>query len=474
MKCEEFELVTIGSRVPQGGSILTEEQGLERKLGLAEALGLSLSIVGPSMAMAFNVSLVVRAAGTAAPLAFIIGTLAMGMVAISFVKFSRRIAHAGSAYAYIGKAFGWRWGMVAGWTLLLSYLTYAAGATALIGNFVDAAFRNYSTQVHGVWFVSGAAGLLLAGVCAYRDVRLASRLMLLLEALSVLAIIFLCLAILAEVAGSVGLSIEPFKPATNKHWSGIGYGMVYCVLSFAGFEGVATLGEEARNPHRNIPVAILGTCVVSGAFYVFVSYSQVVGIGIDSTRKLADASAPLNDLAIKYVSRTFATAIDLATALSAFSCVLGSLSAAARLLFALSRAGMREKMGNASSVPDALARAVIFTVLPCLASFVVYAPFIGPANYCSYLLTIGTLALILVYICMTAAELSYSFRTRTRFCMACGGLGQACCYGPFTTPSIHPRRAGRKANRSKFGLMGLTLNIPLPDIAVYLVVVTHG
>jgi len=230
------------------------------------------------------------------------------------VKFNRRIAHAGSAYAYVGKAFGWRWGVLAGWTLLLTYLTYAAGTTALIGNFVDAAVHNYSTQANGVWFVARDVGLLLAGVCAYRDVKLAGRLMLVLEGVSVLAIIVLSLAILARVAGTTGLLLEPFKPATDKHWSGIGYGMVFCVLSFAVFEGAATLGEETRNPHRNIAIAILGTCVLAGAFYVFVSYAQVVGFGGDSTRNLALSRAPLNDLAIRYVSRNFATAIDLAAA----------------------------------------------------------------------------------------------------------------------------------------------------------------
>ena len=101
-----------GTAAPEVSEV---EPALKRKLGLAEAMALSLSIVGPSMAMAFNVPLAVRAAGQAAPLAFAIGTLALGVVALAFVRFSRRVAHAGSAYAYIGQTFGWRWGFVAGW-----------------------------------------------------------------------------------------------------------------------------------------------------------------------------------------------------------------------------------------------------------------------------------------------------------------------------------------------------------------------
>jgi len=85
------------------GRPLVKEFALERKLGLAETVGLSLSVVGPTVAMAFNASLVARAAGRAAPLAFVIGTVALGVVALSFVSFSKRVAHAGSAYVYIGQ-----------------------------------------------------------------------------------------------------------------------------------------------------------------------------------------------------------------------------------------------------------------------------------------------------------------------------------------------------------------------------------
>ena len=135
---------------------------------------MSLFIIGASVAMAFNVSLAVRFAGRAAPLAFGIATIALGIVALAFVRFSRGVAHAGSADAYIGRAFGWQWGFVAGWTLLLTHITYAAAATALIGTFLQAAVQPYGFRASGLWFTSGIGGLLLAGLCAYRDVKLAS------------------------------------------------------------------------------------------------------------------------------------------------------------------------------------------------------------------------------------------------------------------------------------------------------------
>jgi amino acid transporter len=198
---------------------------------------------------------------------------------------------------------------------------------------------------------------------------------------------------------------------------------VYCVLSFAGFEAAATLGEETKNPHRNIPMAIVGTCALAGVFYVFVTYAQVVGFGLDSTRELASASAPLNDLANRYLSRNFATPIDLAAAVSAFSCVLGSLSAAGRLLFALGRSGLASRIAAIRPRHSTPSIAVIVVGLLCLGGFALAAPFAGPGNYCGDLLTIGTLALVLVYMAVNAADLAESLEARRLLGSLCGMAG---------------------------------------------------
>jgi amino acid transporter len=149
--------------------------------------------------MAFNVSLTAQVAGRAAPLAFAIGTVAMIIVGLSFVGFTRRIAHAGSAYAYDGHTFGRRCGFIAGWTLLLTYLAYAAGVSALVGNFLQAAVQNCGLDLASLWVVIGVGAIVLATYRAYRDMGIAAWLMLALEGLSVLAILLSGL-IVAKVA----------------------------------------------------------------------------------------------------------------------------------------------------------------------------------------------------------------------------------------------------------------------------------
>jgi amino acid transporter len=181
--------------------------------------------------------------------------------------------------------------------------------------------------------------------------RIAARSMLALEGLAVLGILVLSLTILVKVSGHAGLSVQPFiPPLEGGGWSGVGYGLVFAVLSFAGFEGAATLGEETINAHRSIPRAMAGTVILADGFFVLTSYAEVIGFGVDDVKTLAEASAPLNDLAIRFVSKDYATLIELAAAISALACVLGSLCAAARVLLALGRASLAPCLGRIDPV----------------------------------------------------------------------------------------------------------------------------
>lgn len=378
---------------------------LHKKIGLLEAVALSIAIIAPTLAMAFNVSLAAKVAGPAAPLAFAIGTAAMLVVGLSFVVWSRRLVHAGSAYGFITQAFGKGWGFMAGWALLLAYFTYGAGAGALVGNFVEAAAHTSGLQTSGLWLGVSLAAILLATFLACRDMRFAGRAMLVLEGLSLLAVVTLAVLILMKVWPHQPSWWQPFLPSPTHHgWAGVGYGLVFAVLSFGGFEGAATLGEETDNPRRNIPIALLGTLLFAGVLYVVISYAQVVGYGLDNTQALANDSAPLDTLAVRYASRSYAVALDAAAALGGFSCLLGSLSAAGRMLYALGRAGLAPIAGRTHPEHGTPANAILITGAVCLLAQLAWARSAEPGAYYGALGTIGTLAIILVYMGVAGAH----------------------------------------------------------------------
>jgi amino acid transporter len=372
---------------------------------LREAVGLSIATIAPTLAMAFNVSLAVQFAGPAAPLAFAIGTVIVLIVGLSFVAWSRRVAHAGSAYGYITQAFGKSWGFMAGWTLLLTYLAYSAGTSALVGNFIEAAVRTSGFQAPSLWLSVSVVGILCATFLAGRNMRLAGRVMLTLEAISLLAVVVLSIVIIAKISSLHSLSALPFTPSPAYHgWAGVGYALVFAVLSFGGFEAAATLGEETNNPYRNIPLAILGTLLLAGALYVIISYAQVMGFGLQNVDTLAKDPAPLDTLAVRYISQSFAIALDLAAALGGFSCVLGSLSAAGRILYALGRAGLAPGAGQPNAKRGSLKSAILISGTSSLLCLLIWAKSTGPGPYYGALGTIGTLALILVYMGVAWAQ----------------------------------------------------------------------
>jgi amino acid transporter len=194
-------------------------------------------------------------------------------------------------------------------------------------------------------------------------------------------------------------------------------------LSFGGFEGAATLGEETHNPRRNIPIALLFTVIASGLFFTFVAYCEVIGFGADGIKALGKSEAPLNDLALRYASPRLAIALDAAAAISCFSGMLGPLAAAGRVLFALGRGGLAPALGTVHRVHGTPAPAVALSALLVIVPFLLWAPFVGAGNYYSYTSTIGVLALIVVYVSVGAAETVEAWREHRLVWSATCALG---------------------------------------------------
>ena len=384
---------------------------LVSRLRLPEAIALSLSVISPTVTAAFNITLVVQATGPAAPLTFLIGMFGMALIAFSFIACTHRVAHAGSAYAYIAHTFGRRAGFIAGWTLLLTYLGFGTGFAALVGSFCAAALTGLGLDAGHGWILIALASMLIGWWLVYRDMRLSGWLMLGLEGVAMVLILVLCGAILQRVHPGAAVTATTLRPSADfKGWTGLSYGMVYSVLCFAGFEGAATLGEETVHPRRNIPIALFSTVLGSGVFFMFVAYCEVVGFGLPGIHDLAVSQAPLNDLALRYVSPTLAIALDLAAATSCFCGVLGCLAAGGRVLFALGRAGLSPTLGGIHPRHSTPAAAVSATALLIILPFLAASPITGGGDYYSYTSTIGVLALILVYTGVGTAEALEAWR----------------------------------------------------------------
>ncbi len=131
-----------------------------------------------------------------------------------------------------------------------------------------------------------------AAWCMVRGIQLSTRVGMVLEVLSIGAI----LAVIAVVLGKQGLEVGAVLAGRGSALGRVALGMVLAILGFVGFESAASLGVEASEPRRMVPRAVLGSAGLAGLLYVLSAYTQLVGFGGD-TAALSGSASALNELA---------------------------------------------------------------------------------------------------------------------------------------------------------------------------------
>jgi amino acid transporter len=119
--------------------------------------------------------------------------------------------------------------------------------------------------------------------------------------------------------------------------------MVFAILAFIGFEASAPLGEEAKNPRRTVPRAVVGSAIAIGIFYVLCSYAWVFGAGFDNFVKQATTNAdPWRNLAkVFWGSGWVLVFLAICNSIAANS--NAAVNAATRVFYALARNGLAPK-----------------------------------------------------------------------------------------------------------------------------------
>jgi amino acid transporter len=115
--------------------------------------------------------------------------------------------------------------------------------------------------------------------------------------------------------------------------------MVFAILAFIGFEASAPLGEEARNPRRTIPRAVVGSAIAIGLFYVLCAYAWVFGAGFAGFVDQATGADPWRNLG-KVFWGTGWIVVFLAICNSIVANSNAAINAATRVFYALGRNGL--------------------------------------------------------------------------------------------------------------------------------------
>lgn len=306
-------------------------------LGPLELLAQNIALISPTMTAALIVPLMYGTTGAWSWLSYALGAVMLLFVALNLNQFASRFAGSGSMYQYICKGLGNVVGGLGGWALIWAYLGISVAGLTGFTTFAQTllAMLHINCPVYPLFIICIA----VSGFCAWKNVALSAKVMLVLEAVSMLLITLLCLVVLAFHGFTVDTT--QFAPA-SLHIGTLGLGVVVAVFSLVGFESATAFGDEARNPLKSIPWAVIVALIVTGIFFVFVTYVEVLAThGNNPT--LDQLSAPLNTIAGLVHMPWLAAPLSACAMVSFFALNLSCLNAGARVIYIMGQQGLFHK-----------------------------------------------------------------------------------------------------------------------------------
>lgn len=215
------------------------------------------------------------------PLVYTIGLIAMIFTALSYSQMSRRVPLAGSVFSYVGAGVHPNLGFFAGWLMLLDYLLvptllYVFAAESMIG-----IFPGTERWMWALIFVAINTIVNLAGV---NSIKLMNRVFLLMELFFVIA--FVVIAIMAlngNALPQASWSAEPIWDSSQVTAPLIAAALSIAVLSFLGFDGIATMAEESTGGHRSAGRAMITALIVVAILFISQTWlASMLAGGIDA------------------------------------------------------------------------------------------------------------------------------------------------------------------------------------------------
>jgi APA family basic amino acid/polyamine antiporter len=324
----------------------TEEEGesLRKSIG---AFGLTAMGVGAIIGTGIFV-VIGEGAGMAGPglvLAFVLAAVTCLFSALSYAELASSVPVSGSAYTFSYATMGELVAFIIGWDLILEYgVSVAAVAVGWGGNvneFLIAAFGkgaalpdaiSKSPEDGGVFNLPAVFIVALITVLLTLGTRESARVN---AVMVVIKIVILAFFIVTAFTGFNGANFTPFAPQGAAGITGAA-GVIF--FAYIGFDAVTTASEESKNPAKDLPIAIVGSLVISTVIYVLVAISA---IGIAPVKLLTGSDAPLAAALREGAGIPWAGGVLALGALIAItSVVLVIMYGQTRIFFAMCRDGL--------------------------------------------------------------------------------------------------------------------------------------
>jgi APA family basic amino acid/polyamine antiporter len=367
--------------------------GLKRAVGVLDLTALGIgAVIGTGIFVIIGEA--IGDSGPAIILSFALAGITCLFSAFSYAELASSIPVSGSAYTYgyatMGELVAW----IIGWDLILEYGVSVAAVAVGWGGYLQSLLDSLLginlpdsiagppgdggvVNVPAVFLVLAVTALLIYGV---RESARTNTVMVILK-LGILA--FFVLIGFSHISG------DNFSPFFSKGTGGMVDAAALIFFAYIGFDAISTSGEEAENPSRDLPIAIIGALLICTLIYILVA---VVAVGLAPASKLAGSDAPLSD-AIK-IGTGYSWAgniLSLGALIAITSVTLTVLYGQTRIMFAMSRDGLVPRWVGTLSKRQTPARITLFfgVLTALLAAFV-------PLSEIAKLVNIGTLFAFLI------------------------------------------------------------------------------
>jgi APA family basic amino acid/polyamine antiporter len=231
-------------------------------------------------------------AGPALMLSFVITAVVCGFTAVCYAEFASMVPLSGSAYTYSYATLGELLAWIIGWDLIIEYAVGNIAISISWANYFKTLMKGFGIVIPDWLSMDYRTAAKVAGV--YENAPHVFGVPIIVNLLAVAIVAAITLVLIWGIresarlnAAMVGIKIivltffiivgiywvrpanwTPFAP---NHWAGVSAGAAIVFFAYIGFDAVTTVAEETRDPHRNMPIGIIASLLISTVFYVVVA-----------------------------------------------------------------------------------------------------------------------------------------------------------------------------------------------------------
>lgn len=338
----------------------TGSNTLRRSLGPVNLVAIGIGVIIGAGLFSLTGIAAANHAGPAVTLSFVIAAVGCAFSALCYAEFAAMVPVSGSAYTYsyatMGEFFAW----IIGWDLVLEYSVGAATVAIswsqylvkFLGEFnlhippqlVKSPFETITLQngevVHGIFNLPAVLIIVFITSVIIRGTRNSAIFNIIVVALKI-GVVLVFIALGWKYIDPA--NYHPYIPHNTGKFGEFGFsgvlrgaGVIFFV--FIGFDIVATMAQETKNPKKNMPIGIIGSLLICTVLFVLFGY-VLTGLA-NYTEFGGNNAAPVATAFAKTPYKWMGLAIMLAILIGYTSVILVDLLGQSRVFYSMSKDGL--------------------------------------------------------------------------------------------------------------------------------------